>query len=150
MASAVRRHCSDCAQTNGSGVRLYLDTSSLVKLIVAEPESTALGDYLQRFAEDELFTAALARTELVRAVAGGGPPAVAEARALLDSIDTVALSRSVLDAAATLPSPRLRTLDAIHLAAAQRAGGSLRAVVTYDRRMAEAAAALGMPYDGPS
>jgi predicted nucleic acid-binding protein len=129
---------------------LYLDTSALVKLIVAEPESTALSDYLQRFAEDDLFTAALARTELVRAVADGGAPAIAEARALLDSIDTVALGRSVLDAAATLPSRRLRTLDAIHLAAAQRAASSLRAVVTYDRRMAEAAVALGMPYDSPS
>jgi uncharacterized protein len=149
MASAVRKHYSDCAQTNGSGVRLYLDTSALVKLIVAESESTALSDYVQRFAEDDLFTAALARTELVRAVADGGPPAIAEARALLDSIDTVALSRSVLDDAATLPPPRLRTLDAIHLVAAQRAGTSLRAVVTYDGRMVEAAAALGLPHVSP-
>jgi predicted nucleic acid-binding protein len=45
---------------------------------------------------------------------------------LLDSIDTVALSRAVLDDAATLPPPLLRTLDAIHLAAAQRAGTALR------------------------
>ena len=104
MASAVHKHYSDCAQTNGSGVRLYLDTSALVKLIVAESESAALSVYVQRFAEDDLFTAALARTELVRAVADGGPPAITEARALLDSIDTVALSRSVLDDAATLLS----------------------------------------------
>lgn len=150
MASAVRKLYSDCAQTSGSGVRLYLDTSALVKLIVAESESTALSVYVQQFAEDNLYTAALARTELVRAVVDGGPPAIAEARALLDSIDTVALSRSLLDDAATLPPPRLRTLDAIHLAAAQRAGTSLRAVVTYDGRMVEAAAALGMPYVSPA
>jgi predicted nucleic acid-binding protein len=131
-------------------VRLYLDTSALVKLIVTESESTALSHYLQRFAEDTLFTAALARTELVRAVIAGGAPAITGARALLDSIDTVALSRSLLDAAATLPPSRLRTLDAIHLAAAQRAGPSLRAVLTYDRRMVEAAAALGMPHVRPS
>lgn len=149
MASAVRKLYGDCAQTSGSGVRLYLDTSALVKLIVAEPESTALGVYVQRFAEDNLFTAALARTELVRAVVDGGPPAIAEARALLDSIDTVALSRSVLDDAATLPPPRLRTLDAIHLAAAQRAGDSLRAVITYDARMISAAAELGISTASP-
>ena len=127
-------------------MKLYLDTSALVKLIVAEPESTALSDYLHRFADDDLFTAALARTELVGAVVDGGAPAITEARALLDSIDTVALSRAVLDDAATLPAPLLRTLDAIHLAAAQRAGTSLRAVVTYDGRMVEAAATLGMPH----
>ncbi|WP_293060069.1 type II toxin-antitoxin system VapC family toxin [Mycobacterium sp.] len=104
---------------------------------------------LQGAVEDDLFTAALARTELVRAVADGGLPAITQARALVDSIDTVALSRSMLDDAAALPPPRLRTLDAIHLAAAQRAGTSLRAVVTYDDRMAEAAATLGMPYVSP-
>jgi uncharacterized protein len=125
-------------------VRLYLDTSALVKLIVAEPESAALSRYLRRFADDILFTAALARTELVRAVADGGPSAITQARSLLDSIDTVALSRSVLDDAATLPPPLLRSLDAIHLAAAQRAARSLRAVVTYDGRMSEAAELLGM------
>jgi predicted nucleic acid-binding protein len=131
-------------------VRIYLDTSALVKLIVAERESAALGAYLQRFAEDGLFTAALSRAELVRAVADGGQPAVTEARALLDGVDTVALSRSVLDDAATLAPLRLPTLDAIHLAAAGRAGRSLRAVVTYDARMTEAATLLGMPTASPA
>jgi uncharacterized protein len=84
MASAVRKHYSDSAQTNGSGLKLYLEPSALVKLIVAESESTAPSDYLQRFAEDDLFTAALAGTELVRAVVDGGPLAITEARALLD------------------------------------------------------------------
>jgi predicted nucleic acid-binding protein len=63
-------------------VKLYLDTSALVKRIVAESEWAALGDYLRRFTEDDLFTAALARTELIRAVIEGGPPAITEARAL--------------------------------------------------------------------
>ena len=84
-----------------------------------------------------------------RAVADRGPPAITEARSLPDSIDTVALSRSVLDDAATLSPPWLRTLDAIHLAAAQRAGTALRAVVIYDGRMVGAAAALGMPNVSP-
>ena len=97
-----------------------------------------------------MFTAALARTELLRAVADGGVTSIADARSLLDSLDTVALSRSLLDHAGTLPLVRLRTLDAIHLAAAQRAGPSLRAVVTYDTRMVEVADVLGMPAVGPA
>ena len=53
-------------------MRTYLDTSALVKLVVAERESTALRGYLRAITADTLFTAALARTELVRAVAGAG------------------------------------------------------------------------------
>jgi hypothetical protein len=40
-------------------------------LLVPESESTALIDYVRRYTEDDLFTAALARTELARAVAVG-------------------------------------------------------------------------------
>jgi uncharacterized protein len=131
-------------------LRLYLDTSALVKLIVAEDESAQLSAYLRRFADDALFSAALARTELARAVAEGGHAAVTQARILLDSIETVTLSRTLLDDAAALPPPRLRSLDAIHLAAARRAGTSLREVVTYDARMAQAAMALGIPTASPT
>jgi predicted nucleic acid-binding protein len=55
---------------------------------------------------------ALARVEVLRAVHGHGPAAL---------------------------EPRvLRSLDAIHLAAAQLFGGEMTAVVTYDRQMAVA------------
>lgn len=131
-------------------MRLYIDTSALVKLVVAEPESEALTDYLRRFSDDQLFTSALARTELLRAVSDGGVKAIAAARTLLDSLDAVSMSRSLLDQAGALPPSRLRTLDAVHLAAALRAGPTLRAVVTYDVRMADAAALLGMPAVVPS
>lgn len=83
-------------------------------------------------------------------MADGGQSAITEARNLLDSIDTVALSRFALDEAAVLSPPRLRTLDAIHLAAAQRAAQSLRAVVTYDGRMSAAADLLGIPTARPT
>lgn len=56
----------------------------------------------------------------------------------------------VHDDAGMLPPPRLRPLDAIHLAAAQRAERSLRAVVTYDARTADAAAVLGVPTVSPA
>jgi len=131
-------------------MRTYLDTSALVKLVVTERESTALKAYLRAIDADTLFTAALARTELVRAVAGAGVRAVAQARRILDDLDTINLTRDLLDAAADLRPARLRTLDAIHLAAAQRAGTELRALLTYDSRMAAAAADLGMAFAGPT
>ncbi|MGK2881809.1 MAG: hypothetical protein ACSLE6_13800 [Mycobacterium sp.] len=68
---------------------------------------------------------------------------------MLESIDLVALTRTLLDDAGTLGPPRLGSLDTIHLAAAQRATGALRSVVTYDNRMAQAATELGMVVVAP-
>ena len=48
----------------------------------------------------------------------------------------------LLDDAAALHAPNLRSLDAIHLASARRLGAELRAIVTYDRGQAAGAAAL--------
>jgi predicted nucleic acid-binding protein len=124
-------------------------TSALVKLVVAESESQALKHFLSTHADDNVFSAALARTELIRAVAPNGAQAIADARDLLDRLDTVMLTRQLLDDAGTLLPPPLRSLDAIHLAAAQRAGGSLRAVITYDTRMLSAAADLRISSTSP-
>lgn len=131
-------------------MRICFDTSALVKLVVAEDESQALVHFLGAHVDDSWFCAALARTELIRAVAPNGAPAIAGARDLLNRLDTVTLTRQLLDDAGTLLPLRLRSLDAIHLAAAQRAGGSLRAVVTYDSRMLAAAADLGIATTSPS
>jgi predicted nucleic acid-binding protein len=130
-------------------MRIYLDTSALVKLVVAEDESQPLQSFLSARAEDTLFSAALARTELIRAVAPNGAQAVAHARDLLNSLDTVMLTRQLLDDAGTLLPLRLRSLDAIHLVAAQRAGDTLRAIITYDARMISAAADLGISTAAP-
>jgi predicted nucleic acid-binding protein len=130
-------------------MRIYMDTSALVKLVVAEEESHSLQSFLSERGEDSLFSAALARTELIRAVAPNGPQAIADARNLLSGLDTVVLTRQLLDDAGTLQPLRLRSLDAIHLVAAQRAGDTLRAVVTYDARMLSAAADLGLKTASP-
>ncbi len=130
-------------------MRLYLDTSALVKLVVAENESEPLKSFLRERADDGLFSAALARTELIRAVAPNGAQAIADARNLLNGLDFVLLSRQLLDDAGTIQPLRLRSLDAIHLVAARRAGDTLRAVVTYDARMLSAAADLGITTESP-
>jgi predicted nucleic acid-binding protein len=61
-------------------MRLYLDSSALVKLVQREPESDALRRFLRRSRSDGLVTSALARVEVIRAVLPGGSRALGLAR----------------------------------------------------------------------
>lgn len=132
-------------------MRIYLDSSALVKLVVKESESDVLRAYLRRHRSDGRLTSVLARVEVVRAVAAGGPEAVGQARRQLARVDQLALHPALLDAAAALaPGIRLRSLDAIHLAAAMSLGSELRAVVTYDQRMQDAAQQLRLSVAAPA
>jgi hypothetical protein len=47
------------------------------------------------------------------------------------------------------PTSLVRSLDAIHLASAQLLGAELRALLTYDARMAHVATTLGMVVQAP-
>lgn len=127
---------------------VYLDSSALVKLVIAEPESAALRRYLH--AEPRRASCALARVEVLRAVRPHGAAATARARRLLQRLDLVQMDDELLAAAAALDIRVLRSLDAIHLAAAQTLGDELTAVVTYDARMAAAAARLALTVHAPA
>jgi predicted nucleic acid-binding protein len=132
-------------------VRLYLDPSALVKLVQRETESDALQQFLRSHQADQLATSALARVEVIRAVYVGGVRAVDKARRQLSRIDQIMLDTALLDRAATLmPMQQLRSLDAIHLASAQFVGTQLRAILTYNRRMADAAESLGLAVEVPA
>jgi len=122
-------------------VATYVDSSAIVKLAIREPESTALRRYLRR--RRPLVSSALARTEVLRALLPAGDEAVARGRSVLQRLDLVRLNDRVLNAAAVLHPPELRSLDAIHLATAQQLGRELTALVTYDDRMVTAAKQLG-------
>ena len=131
-------------------MQLYVDTSALVKLVTVEPESAALRGYLSKAEGDAEFTAAITRTELVRAATRLRDPDVTlQATLLLTRLHFVEISTALLDAAAILPPPELRALDAIHLAAALTAP-DLRAFVTYDRHLADAAADAGVDVVSPA
>jgi predicted nucleic acid-binding protein len=67
----------------------------------------------------------------------------------LSGVALIPLDGAILDAAAALELPALRTLDAIHLASALSLGKDL-AVYTYDVRLAEAAADAGVAVRAPS
>jgi predicted nucleic acid-binding protein len=132
-------------------VILYLDSSAVVKLIQSETESVALRRYLRRHPTDTRVSSALARVEVVRAVLDGGAAAITAARRLLGRLNLLELQATLLDEAATLDAGQvLRSLDAIHLASAKATGAELRAVVTYDARMAAAAASLRLPVVTPT
>jgi predicted nucleic acid-binding protein len=125
----------------------YLDASAFVKLIRAEAESAALQTWLA--AHRERASSALLRTEAVRAVRYTGEAAIGRALELLDAVVLVPIDDSVLEAAALLDPAALRTLDAIHLATARYLGSDVDVLVTYDRRMIEAAGLLGLPVASP-
>src|SRR5271154_5427669 len=115
----------------------YLDSSAIVKLVVAEPESAALRQYLRR--RTLWVSSALSQTEVARAVLHLGPDAERLARDALRRIDLIRINERVLGAAGALLAVEVRSLDAIHLCTAQLLGDSLARIVTYDERMADAA-----------
>lgn len=127
---------------------VYLDSSALVKLVVLEPESDALAEHLRCRASR--VSCALARVEVVRAVRGHGQPAMTRARALLARISLLRLDDVLLDEAAALNEGNLRSLDAIHLAAARALGDGLAELITYDLRMADAAEMVGLAVAAPA
>jgi predicted nucleic acid-binding protein len=125
----------------------YVDSSAIVKLAVSEPESRSLRRYLAR---KPLVTSALARTEVARALLPLGPEAVARGEEVLRRVQMLRVNDRVLVAAGRMTPPELRSLDAVHLASARELGRSLRCIVTYDARMADAASAIGCTVAGPS
>jgi predicted nucleic acid-binding protein len=120
----------------------YLDSSALVKLVIEEPESTALRRHLRR--RRPLVSSALARTEVLRAVLLEGDTAIARAYDVLSSVELIRVNDRVLNAAGVLQPVDVRSLDAIHLATAQRLGSELNQLIAYDDRLLAAARALGL------
>jgi predicted nucleic acid-binding protein len=125
----------------------YVDSSAIVKLVVAEPESKELRRYLAR--RQPLVSSALARTEVVRALMPSGEDAVARGHEVLRRVQLLRVNDRVLTEAGRLKPTELRSLDAIHLASASQFGTSVGQIVTYDERMAEAAKAIGWSVASP-
>jgi predicted nucleic acid-binding protein len=122
---------------------LYLDSSALVKLVRAEPESAALTAFTK---DAELISCELALTELPRAVRRAVPDdpsrLLEHAGQVLDAVALLPLHRALLLAAGSFTEQALRALDAIHLAAAI-AASPIDAFVSYDERQSGAARLAG-------
>jgi len=128
---------------------VYLDASALVKLVVREPESVALMEFLQE--HPDRVSSALALAEVPRALrrARFGAAERRRAREVLARVALVDIDRRALAAAAAIEPPTVRTLDAIHLATALALREDLAALVTYDRRLAVAAERADLPVQAP-
>ena len=121
----------------------YLDTSAAVKLLIAEEGSNPLIRWMEAH-EEQVFSSDLLRTELLRVTRRTAPDLVVQARAILDALVLLTLSTELCERAAFLEPRLLRSLDAIHLAAAMEMGDDLRGLVTYDHRLAAGAESLGI------
>ncbi len=124
---------------------VYVDTSALGALLVWQVETEALVEWLDR-ADADLVSSDLLETELRRMAVREGRDQ-ARVSAILDGVSLAALDRAVYRSAGLLPMRYLRTLDALHLEVAIRLG--VDAVLTYDSRLADAAAASGFDVIAP-
>jgi len=127
----------------------YLDTSAAAKLVVAEAGSEALASWAAAY-ETRLIASDLLRTELLRATRRAAPDRMTRARAVLDALTLFSLTSATFERAATLDADELRSLDALHLAAALELGDELDGIVTYDDRMAKAASLYGVAVLAPT
>ncbi|QEO09764.1 type II toxin-antitoxin system VapC family toxin [Protaetiibacter larvae] len=126
----------------------YLDTSALVKLVVAEAETDALIAWVEQ-RHDHLATSLLARAELQRAVRRTAPDLLERAREVLGTLHLLGMPSVGYDEAARLEPAALRTLDALHLASALRLEEQLEAIISYDERLNDAARLLGITVLSP-
>lgn len=128
---------------------VYLDTSALLKLVVAEAESGALVEWLHDWPDQ--LTSTLARVETMRRLKRkrASKAAFARAEAVLAAVDAIHLDGPVLSTAVALKDPLLRSMDAIHLACALSIGDVPEAFVTYDARLASAARRLKISVVAP-
>ena len=127
----------------------YLDTSAAVKLVVQEVGSKALRTWLRKMKEP-IVSSDLLRTELLRATRRCAPEQMLQARLVLDSLVLVGLSSQLFERAGDLEPGLLRSLDALHLAAALDLGDDLDGMITYDDRLAAAAEAHGILVVAPA
>jgi predicted nucleic acid-binding protein len=121
---------------------IYLDTSTVLKLVVEEQESSAAAQYLSAAAAQghQLVASMLLYTELHCAARRRGFPGE-PVNTVLGAINLVDLARSDHMYAAALPG-RLRSADAIHLAAAIRLQADV--MVAYDAELLAAAVEAGL------
>jgi len=125
----------------------YLDTSAFIKLVRSEPESRALRAELA--SGDALVSSVLLVVEGRRAAARYGAVAIGRARAALSTITLLAVDDATLETAADLEPAELRSLDALHLAAALSMAGELGRLYCYDARLSAAAAEFGLDVRQP-
>jgi len=133
-------------------VSLYVDSSALLKRYIDEPDSETAEALLR--SDPSLLTArhtiVEVRRNLARLLVDNDAAAARSAFTQdLRVFSIVELDELTCDTAAGIAEMTgVRTLDAIHLAAAQRVGGPAVPFLTFDLRQAQAARSLGLTVVG--
>lgn len=127
---------------------VYVDTSAYLKLIVQEAETEALRIALtrERAAGAVVMSSILLLTELHRAAWRLGVDRIRIDQEL-KKVSLLRPNDSTFERAGGLPSPHLRSLDALHLCAAIECGATVMYV--YDERLRAAASDLGLSVSAP-
>ena len=131
---------------------LYVDSSALLKRYVDEPDSETAESLLR--SDPSLLTARHTVVEVRRNLARlleDRDAATARAAFLEDvgALSIVELDEVTCEMAAAIAElTGVRTLDALHLAAAQRVGGPAVPFLTFNLRQAQAARGLGLTVVG--
>jgi hypothetical protein len=122
---------------------IYLDSSVVLARVFAEARSPADAFWLERFTSSKLLEyEVMNRVNQLAALAQRAD----HARVLIDNVDLIELSPTVLARAlAPFPTP-VKTLDGLHLATMDylRANGQTFRLASYDRRLIAAAEAIGV------
>jgi uncharacterized protein len=112
---------------------IYLDTSALGRVLLAEPDAAAIRGVL---AEHEAWwSSELLMVELRRFATRENLAEAAEK--LLDGVSLINVDSAALQRASRVEPSEVRSLDAIHLDTAMRlsADGRIASVLTYDRQL---------------
>ena len=135
-------------------MRVYFDSSALLKRVLDEPEAEAFDDSVDRFVEQgaALLASSLAWVEVSRAIRqrleAEAPRRIIDLiEVALSGVEEFPISEQVIDIAQRMRPASIRSLDAIHLASASLLGADL--VCGYDERMLAAAEELGFRTASP-
>jgi predicted nucleic acid-binding protein len=128
---------------------IYFDTSAALKLVVPEPETTALELWIAERSGMPRVSSRLLRIEMLRAITRSAPHRMSRANVVLAAVALLSID-DVAPAAESLGDSLLRSLDAIHLATANAIRQDLTAFVCYDKRLCDSAQAIGLPVESPS
>jgi predicted nucleic acid-binding protein len=135
-------------------MKIYLDSSAVIKRVVNEPESPELVAAIDAHHDDGdmLVSSSLAWVEVARVlrareVGGRAGASAVQADDALAGVAEHPLGPGVVSLARRLGPSTMRSLDAIHLGSALLLDADL--VFTYDRRLAEACVHNGLPVAAP-
>ena len=112
---------------------IYLDTSALGRVLLAEPDATAIRSVLDQ--HDDWWSSELLMVELRRFATREELADPAEK--LLEEIELLGIDSATMQRASRVEPSEVRSLDAIHLDAALvlNQQGKIASVLTYDNQL---------------